>query len=339
MTAAAPVDLALTPDVTLRVEGCTELAARLAQAWTVRPAAGGGRPVCALRVASDGHAPTSPTSQLIGRSTTDGFWLDAADFRAGCTMRCLPGLTPRTLLPWLNALLLDVGVLPLHASAFACRGVGVAVTGAAHSGKTGALLAAVDRGATPLGDECVWHAADGTLHAITLPIEVRLDYVRELPRYRPLLPGDAVRRARACEVVAGATAGALPSLSRKFARRARVAADGRRLVGEYATGHRLDHLFVSVRHPDPEVVVRPIPPAEARALVVDIQLAEFEPMLTAYRQGAARSQQPRSELLERLGEIMTDRIETMLSTVEVRLLAHPYPVEAGRLVDAIEAAL
>lgn len=335
MTAAAPADLALTADASLRLEGCDELATRIARAWTLRPAAPGSRPVCVLRMADDAHTPASPTSRLVRRHGGDGFWIDLDDFRPGCTLVCLPDVAPATLLPWLNVLLLDVGVIPLHASAFAWDGLAVGVTGAAHSGKTGALLAAVDRGATPLGDECVWCTSDGGLHGITLPVEVRLDYARELPRLGARLPAGAVRRARAYEAAAGAVGRAMPELSRKFARRARVVADPHSLVGDYVTGRRMDRLFVSVRHPDPDVVVRDVPDSEARALVCDIQMAEHRPVATRYRQMTAPSGGPRSELLDRLDDLVSDRIDALVSTVEVRLLAHPHPIEARRLVEAI----
>ncbi|MGI9645024.1 MAG: hypothetical protein ACR2O6_06925, partial [Ilumatobacteraceae bacterium] len=224
-------------------------------------------------------------------------------------------MTPATLLPWLNVLLLDVGVLPLHASAFVWDGWSVGITGTAHSGKTGALLAAVEQGATPLGDDCVWRAPDGGLHGITVPVEVRLGYVRELPQLGARLPAGAVRRARAYEAAAGVLDRPLPALSRKFARRARVVADPGRLLGDYPIGRRIDCLFVSVCHPEPDIVVRDIPGSEARALLRDIQMAEHQPVSTRYREMTAHGG-GRSELLDRLEELVSDRVDALVATVE-----------------------
>jgi hypothetical protein len=66
------------------------------------------------------------------------------------------------LLPILNATLLGKGVLPVHASAFVHDGRGVLVTGWAKGGKSEALLAFADRGATYVGDEWVYVSADGS---------------------------------------------------------------------------------------------------------------------------------------------------------------------------------
>jgi hypothetical protein len=66
------------------------------------------------------------------------------------------------LLPILNATLLAKGVLPIHASAFVHDGQGVLVTGWAKGGKSEALLAFADRGATYVGDEWVYVTADGS---------------------------------------------------------------------------------------------------------------------------------------------------------------------------------
>ena len=65
------------------------------------------------------------------------------------------------LLPILHATLLGQGVLPVHASAFVHDGTGVLVTGWAKGGKSEALLAFADRGATYVGDEWVFVTADG----------------------------------------------------------------------------------------------------------------------------------------------------------------------------------
>jgi hypothetical protein len=66
------------------------------------------------------------------------------------------------LLPVLNATLLARGVLPIHASAFVHDGHGVLVTGWAKGGKSEALLAFADRGATYVGDEWVYVTGDGS---------------------------------------------------------------------------------------------------------------------------------------------------------------------------------
>ncbi len=77
------------------------------------------------------------------------------------------------LLPILMLTLLSKGVVPVHASAFVANGRGTLVTGWAKGGKSEALLAFADHGATYVGDEWVFVTADGAAMA-GLPEPMRL---------------------------------------------------------------------------------------------------------------------------------------------------------------------
>ncbi len=77
------------------------------------------------------------------------------------------------LLPIVMLTLLSKGTVPIHASAFVAGGRGTLVTGWAKGGKSEALLAFADRGATYVGDEWVFVTADGATMA-GLPEPMRL---------------------------------------------------------------------------------------------------------------------------------------------------------------------
>ena len=77
------------------------------------------------------------------------------------------------LLPIVMLTLLSKGTVPVHASAFVAGGRGTLVTGWAKGGKSEALLAFADRGATYVGDEWVFVTADGATMA-GLPEPMRL---------------------------------------------------------------------------------------------------------------------------------------------------------------------
>ena len=70
---------------------------------------------------------------------------------------------------------LSRGWIPLHGSAWTEEdGTGILVTGWAHSGKTGALLAACARGARPVGDDRILLTRDGsTMLGVGRPIVVK----------------------------------------------------------------------------------------------------------------------------------------------------------------------
>lgn len=77
------------------------------------------------------------------------------------------------LLPIVNLTLLSKGVVPVHASAFIADGLGMLVTGWAKGGKSEALLAFADRGATYVGDEWVF-VTRGGIGMAGLPEPMRL---------------------------------------------------------------------------------------------------------------------------------------------------------------------
>ncbi|MGH7128709.1 MAG: hypothetical protein ACREIV_09070, partial [Planctomycetaceae bacterium] len=77
------------------------------------------------------------------------------------------------------------GLLPLHASAVICNGSGVLIgSSRPHAGKTGVLLALMAAGARFVGDDCVCLSPDGRILGVERPLEIRCEYLRQLPQYR-----------------------------------------------------------------------------------------------------------------------------------------------------------
>ncbi|MFN8187987.1 MAG: hypothetical protein U0R69_13040 [Gaiellales bacterium] len=99
------------------------------------------------------------------------------------------------LIPIVNLTALSKGVLPLHASAFQRDGVGIVTTGWSKGGKTEALLAFMEQGASYVADEWVYVSADGRrAHGIPEPIRLWDWHLRELPARRTAVArGDRAR--------------------------------------------------------------------------------------------------------------------------------------------------
>jgi hypothetical protein len=111
-------------------------------------------------------------------------------------------------IPFLSAAV-DIAALagewaPLHASAWVTpEGVGVIASGWAHSGKTGALLAAYERGARPIGDDRVLLSPDGgVVVGLGRPVVVKDWHVAQLPRVRAMIGARRGALARAGYAVA-----------------------------------------------------------------------------------------------------------------------------------------
>lgn len=115
-----------------------------------------------------------------------------------CDLLICRGLSSIPLLvPLLNLTALRSGYLPVHASAFEYRGVGVLVAGGARGGKTGTLLAFMSQGATFVGDDWVLVHRDGrAMYGLPTPMQVKGAYLRALPEYRARLDVRTKRRMR-----------------------------------------------------------------------------------------------------------------------------------------------
>ena len=105
------------------------------------------------------------------------------------------------LLPIINLTMLAAGTIPVHASAFIADGRGILVTGWAKGGKSEALLAFADHGATYVGDEWVFVTADGaSMAGLPEPMRVWDWQLDQVPHLR-----DRIGRGRRLRL--GAAAG------------------------------------------------------------------------------------------------------------------------------------
>lgn len=86
-------------------------------------------------------------------------------------------------------------VLPIHAVAFVTGERGVAVTGPSRSGKTGALLAFMARGARYVASEWVHVDADGLMRGVVEPVRVRHHNLVQLNAPPPVGPVARLRLA------------------------------------------------------------------------------------------------------------------------------------------------
>ncbi|HMQ30941.1 MAG TPA: hypothetical protein PKD53_09440 [Chloroflexaceae bacterium] len=121
-----------------------------------------------------------------------------------CEIICERGLSSVPLLkPIITLTALQKGVLPIHASAFSYRGVGVITTGWQEGSKTGTLLTFMAQGARFIADDMVYlHAEANRMYGIPEPINLRARYLQAFPQLRRAIG----RRERARLFAAGAAA-------------------------------------------------------------------------------------------------------------------------------------
>lgn len=263
------------------------------------------------------------------------------------------GFVPH-LLAVVNFAALEKGILPLHASAFTYRGVGVLAAGWAKGGKTETLLAFASRGAEYVGDEWIYLTPDGHMYGVPEPIRLWHWHVRQLPDLRARLS----RSVRARLDVLSATAAYSRALGHRLPPRGMPASIVRRAApviarqayvqvppaelfgsGAIALRGRLDHFLLLASH-DAETVTHEEVDAAfvGRRMLASLE-EERAPFMAAYRQWCFAFPDRRSSTVERAGELEQLLIDKVLAGRRAHLVKHPYPVELTSLVAPVESIL
>jgi hypothetical protein len=314
--------------------------------------------------------PRTAGERLIGAReaafTDDGFFVLRSKHKArarvsvplhqagqrGCELVCERGLPAVPLLvPLLNLAVLGNGALPLHASAFrTAEGVGVVTTGWSKGGKTEALLAFCERGATYVADEWLYLRADGTASGIPEPLRVWDWHLDSLPAYRQRLPWSSRARLAALRS-ATAAARAAPASPRRLSRLAdRVAPllEGqahvdldptvvfRSELGPLTTS--VDRLFLVMSADRPDVVAGPIDVAEVVSRMAASLAFERLDLRSWYLRWRYAHPGPdgANPVLEGGAEDTERRLlGELLEGTPTWVVEHPYPVDLVALHDAM----
>lgn len=255
-----------------------------------------------------------------------------------------------TLATCVDLVALSRGWVGLHASAWVIGGCGILAAGWPGSGKTGALLAACDQGARPIGDERILLASSGaTMAGVGRPI-VGHDW--HLPQLSPpTIGGHPVRRAMAKATptltsLADRLGNRLgPGRSARAARK--VVARLRRALDVEVSQARLspgggvpslarpDALILLETHRDGAIVTRRIDPVTAAERLASQVEAELLPAL--------RTQLAFEYALDGDGWIGIRRaparaarlLASATRNVPCFIVRHPYPCSLDRLHEAI----
>jgi hypothetical protein len=252
--------------------------------------------------------------------------------------------------PYLSAALdlaaLASGLAPIHGSAWVTReGRGVLVSGWAHTGKTGALLAACEAGAAPVGDDRVFLAPDRSMIGTGRPIGVKAWHMAQLR-----LPALAARPLRRTLAKAVASAGAFPggSIPRGSGLAARALGRLRRTFDEELPPERLgaapasaraDVLIVLETHRLAAIDVERADPSRVAGLVAAQTEAELTAELGAqpafkYVLGDAGWRD-----VEQAPSMALSILREVAPGIPSYVVRHPYPCSLRELVGAIDRIL
>jgi hypothetical protein len=238
---------------------------------------------------------------------------------------------------------LAAGWVPLHGSAWTTpEGVSALASGFAHTGKTGALLAACARGALPIGDDRILLSGDGSLMVgLGRPVQVKDWHLAQLPL--PQVPSSGARRAlaRATQAIASPRSGRRGSSWARFLdgaiARARnlssVEIELQQLGGgtEPRPCARPQLLLLMETHDDPRVLAEPADPDSVPARLAAHVGVELGPGLRSqlaydYVHSGAGWRE-----VYRAPKVALSTLERATRDLPAWIIRHPYPCSLDRL--------
>jgi len=242
--------------------------------------------------------------------------------------------------------------VPIHASAFVHEGTGVLVTGWVKSGKTEALLAFSQYGATYVGGEWVLLSSNGkTMYGLPGTFRMWEWQRRELSHlqhiggnagiFRLIRFLDAVQRALPETLLRFRPLNLLregmPALRRQLNFRAQPKA----IFGDRCgclTGHP-DKIFIGVAHSDERILIESADPATVADQLACAMEFELTSLMSHYRAFKFAFPGMRNEFLETAHILLRDALRQALAAKEIYTLYHPYPVSFHDLYQAMKNVL
>ena len=244
------------------------------------------------------------------------------------------------LIPMINLTALKKhGCVPIHASAFVHQGTGVLVAGWVKSGKSEALLAFSQHGATYVGGEWVLLSCDGnTMYG--LPGTFRMwDWHRRKLSHLQHIGGnagtfrlirflDTVQRAVPKRFVSFGPLKLLREGMPALRRQLNFRVEPKAIFGDrcgHLTGHP-DKIFIGMVHSDERVLIEPAEPATVADQLACAMEFELTSLMSHYRAFKFAFPEMRNEFLEKVHNLLRDGLRQALTAKEIYTLYHPYPV-------------
>jgi hypothetical protein len=242
--------------------------------------------------------------------------------------------------------------VPIHASAFVHEGTGVLVTGWVKSGKSEALLAFSQYGATYVGGEWVLLSCDGnTMYGLPGTFRMwewqcrklsRLQHIRgNTGTFRLIRFLDAVQRAMPKGLASFGPLKLLREGMPALRRQLNFRVEPKAIFGDRCgslTGHP-DKIFIGMVHSDERVLIEPAEPATVADQLACAMEFELTSLMSHYRAFKFAFPGMRNEFLEKVPTLLPDALRQALAAKEIYALYHPYPVSFDDLYQAMQKVL
>ncbi len=363
---AEVINLVVAGYLTIRVVGarvsevaviCRQIAAEADPPGTIA-----SDPDLVLRFAQTPRARASPPSRP-GRGACPGVSTVSRAVPGGGVMLAFDrlGVTPLEVIvtrpsslkalvgPLVRLLLLIKGLVPLHVTAFDYAGRRLVAGGWSGGGKTAALLAFLERGASHVTSEWLFlDRAGRTALALDHPIRIRRDHLVTSPSLRASLPrstslrlaaiADSAFTVRSAAALAGQQALG-DRVASGLERRAYVDVPPARLAARAPVGRPIDTIFLMAGGDRPGITVRRTEGVLIADALASALLYEHLGLMAAYLQFRYLFPQKRSDFLEGAHDRLRTALRRALADTESFIVEHPRSTPLGRLGDRMASVL
>jgi len=258
------------------------------------------------------------------------------------------------LIPIINLTALKKhGCVPIHASAFVHQGTGVLVAGWVKSGKSEALLAFSQHGATYVGGEWVLLSCDGnTMYGLPGTFRMwdwqrrRLSHLQHIGgnagTFRLIRFLDTVQRAVPKRFVSFGPLKLLREGMPALRRQLNFRVEPKAIFGDrcgHLTGHP-DKIFIGMVHSNERrVLIEPAEPATVADQLAFAMEFELTSLMSHYRAFKFAFPGMRNAFLEKVPNLLREALTQALAAKEIYMLYHPYPVSFHDLYQAMQKVL
>jgi len=235
--------------------------------------------------------------------------------------------------------------VPIHASAFVHKGTGVLVTGWVKSGKSEALLAFSQHGATYVGGEWVLLSCDGnTMYGLPGTFRMwewqrrQLSHLQNMGgnggTFRFIRFLDAVQRAMPKGLASFGPLKLLREGMPALRRQLNFRVEPKAIFGDRC-GHLTGPTDIGMVHSDERVLIEPAEPATVADQLASAMEFELTSLMSHYRAFKFAFPGMRNEFLEKVHDVLHGALRQALAAKEIYTLYHPYPVSFRNLFQVM----
>jgi hypothetical protein len=269
-----------------------------------------------------------------------------------CEIVCESGASSvPQLVSVVNLTALSKGIMPIHASAFQFKGIGVLASGWPKGGKTSSLFAFLSKGAQFVSDDWLYVDHDGKVYPLLQPIKLHDWQLEHLPEFRSRISSGKLRKMKLVKAADSLERKLPESLREGFAptqayhlvmrylnkKQRHVYISPAKLFGDQATASAapFEKLFLTLSHESQDIVVREMQLDAALDKLVFSLMYEWQEFIAYYIQFRYAFPGRANPVIDELEKRQRELLATILTGKSIYMVHHPHPVPLDALYNAL----